>query len=229
MVRSLKGSSLPLALVVGALIALAAWAALAGPAHAAPNSVAVGDATVAPGGSGTVAVSAEAPADKLGAWDIHVAYDADELQIDGCVEAAVGANFCNAAFADGIVAVVGAATTGATGAFDLATISFTALGADGECTDLTITVNTFADGTPEATETDPTVSNGEVCVEVPATDTPAPTAAPTASPTPAELPDTGGTPTSGSSNTAAYLLGVLGLAVIASGAFVVSRMRRTEI
>lgn len=224
MVGTLKGSWLPMVLVASALVALAAWAALAGPAHADANHVTAGSVTVDnTGDSSTVEIRAEAPADALGAWNIDVSYDDAVITVDGCT--VPGIAVCNPAFVSGeTVKLTGAAAPGLTGDNLLATISFTAVGAAGECTDLTVVVNQFVDGTEQANETDPSITDGEVCVAEAATD--APTDAPTA--TPADLPDTGGAPASGS-NAAAYLLGIIGLAVIASGAFVVSRMRRTEI
>ncbi len=222
MVRSLKGSWLPMALVASALIALAAWAALAGPAHADANHVSAGTVTVEPGASGSVDITAEAPADDLGAWNIDIDYDDAVITVDSCDEGSVGLNLCNDAFGATTVRIVGADAGGADGALTMATINFTAVGDAGDCTDLTVTVIQFAD--PEGNETSPKMTNGEVCIEVAAT--PEPTAEPTV--TPAAPPPTGGAPASGS-DTAAYLLGALGLAAIAGGAFVVSRMRRTAI
>lgn len=221
----MKGTWLPMVLVASALIALAAWAALAGPALADDaNHVSAGSVTVEPGASGSVDISADAPDGDLGAWNIDVDYDSAVISVDSCDEGSIGLNLCNDAFGPTTVRIVGADAGGADGALTMATINFTAVGAVGDCTDLTVTVIQFAD--PTGNETDPTVTNGEVCIEDAAVETDAPEPDPTA--TPADLPDTGGA-LAGGSNSAAYLLGILGLAVIASGAFVVSRTRRTEI
>lgn len=225
MVRSIQGSWLPLALVASALVALAAWAAIIGIASAA-GSVAAGSTTVEPGASGTVDVTASAT--DLGAWEIDVVYDPAVVTVDGCTEGAVGLNLCSVDLvADNTIRVVGASTSGSDGDVVLATIAFTAVGEDGDCTDLSVTVNQFAD--TESEELGPTSADGEICIETP-TPTPEPTAAPTEAPTdtpaPSSLPDTGGTPDAGSSsNMAAYLLGILGLAVVGSGVFAVSRIR----
>lgn len=227
MVRSIQGSWLPLALVASALVALAAWAAVIGVASAA-NSVSAGSATVVPDGSGSVDVTASAPAAGLGAWEIDIVYDPAVITVDSCDEGSVGLNLCSVDLvADNTVRVVGADAGGADGDLTLATINFTAVGEDGDCGDLSVTVNQFAD--TESQETNPSASDGEVCIEAP-TPTPEPTAAPTEAPTatpaPSALPPTGGTPDAGSSsNMAAYLLGILGLAVVGSGVFAVSRIR----
>jgi hypothetical protein len=231
MVRSIQGSRLPLALVASALVALAAWAAIVGVAHAV-NAVSVDSATVEPDASGSVNVNAEAPGNGLGAWNIDVVYDPEVITVDSCDEGSVGLNLCSVdQVADNTVRVVGADAGGAEGDLVMATINFTAVGADGDCTDLTVTVNQFAD--PDSEETDPSVSDGEICIAaatptptpVPATPTPTTAASPT--PAPSALPDTGGSADDGSSssNMAAILLGILGLAVVGSGVFAVSKIR----
>ena len=232
--RSLKGSWLPLALVGGALVALAAWASLAGLAHAGANSVTAETVTVPPGGSGTIQITAEAPANDLGAWEIDVEYHSGAITVTGCEAGSVGMNLCDDTFVEpnvfppgpGKVRVAGDDANGASGELVLATISFVSVVGgvfptqDG-CAEISVTVNRFAD--PAGNETNPSVTNGKVCFQEA---TPEPTAAPTA--TPAGIPDTGGPPASGS-DIAAYLLGAFGLALAASGALVVSRMRRREI
>lgn len=233
MVRSITGSKLPLALVASALVALAAWAAVVGIAHAA-NAVSADSVTVEPGASGSANVNAEAPANELGAWEIDITYDPAVITVDSCDAGSVGLNLCSVdQVAENTVRVVGADAGGATGDdIVLATINFTAVGDDGDCTDLTVTVNQFAD--VDSQETNPSSTDGEVCIETPTpTPTPAPTASPTTAPTasptasPGGLPDTGGPADSGSSNMAAYLLGILGLAVVGSGVFAVTRIRNS--
>lgn len=225
MVRSIQGSKLPLALVASALVALAAWAAIVGVASAA-GSVSAGSATVEPGASGSVTVDASAT--DLGAWEIDIVYDPAVITVDGCTEGAVGLNLCSVDLvAENTVRVVGASTSGSDGDVVLATIDFTAVGDEGDCTDLAVTVNQFADTGSE--ELNPSATDGEICIETPTptpSPTPAPTEAPTPTPAPSSLPDTGGTPDAGSSsNMAAYLLGILGLAVVGGGVFAVSRIR----
>lgn len=230
MVRTIQGSRLPLALVASAVIALAAWAALAGVAHA--QSVATTSVNVVPGGSGSFQITAEAPTGGLGAWEVDVSYDTDVIDITGC-EAGTG-SVCNPDFASDTIRVVGAAATGLSGDIVLATVSFAALGDDGDCSDLSVVVNQFAN--PEGTEFTASVSSGEVCIETPTpTPSPEPTAEPTEAPTdeatptasPGGLPDTGGADAGSSSNMAAYLLGLLGLAVVGSGVFAVTRIRNS--
>lgn len=232
MVRNITGSKLPLALVASALVALAAWAAVVGVAHAV-NAVSADSVTVAPGASGSANVNADAPSNGLGAWEIDVVYDPAVITVDSCDAGSVGLNLCSVdQVADNTVRVVGADAGGADGdGLVLATINFTAVGDDGDCTDLAVTVNQFAD--VDSQETNPSSTSGEVCIQEPTpTPSPSPTASPapgtaTASPTatPAAPPATGGTPDSGSSNMAAYLLGILGLAVVGSGVFAVTRIR----
>ncbi len=207
-------------------------------AQAGANSVTAETVTIAPGGSGTIQITAEAPVNDLGAWEIDVGYHSGAILVTGCEAGSVGMNRCDDTFVEpnvfppepGKVRVVGDDANGASGELVLATISFVSVVGgvfptqDG-CAEISVTVNQFAD--PAGRETNPSVTNGKVCFQEA---TPEPTAAPTSGPTatPADIPATGGPPASGS-DIAAYLLVAVGLALAASGAFVVSRMRRTEI
>ncbi len=234
MTRMLRATWLPLSLVFAVAIAVVGLVGAFSGASAAANSVSVSQVTVAPGAQASVNVSIEAPDAKLGAWNIQVKYDTAKLTVVDCAAQDVGTNLCNKQFAADTVAVVGASANGVSGAKDLATINFTTTLAAGACSDLTVTIVQFVDASDTPTATNPSVTNGKVCVEAtptpsptpkPATPTPVPTAAPTATPTPAAAPKTGGGPTDGSGMTP-VVLAIMGLAVVSAGAWAFSRGRR---
>jgi hypothetical protein len=122
----------------------------------------------------------EAPELGLAAWQIDVLYDDTNLLATGC--ASVPEGTCNEALAPNAVSSSGIVVDAVTGQFTAAEFTFNAIGATNGCSPLTIQVTTFVD--PEDVATNPTITNGEMCI----LGTPEPTAAPTAAPTPAVPP-----------------------------------------
>jgi hypothetical protein len=114
----------------------------------------------------------------------------------------------------------------------IAVLEFTSIAGVG-VSPLTITITGCTTGGASPTDLNCAASNGTITIQV-ATPTPtpspspSPTLAPTASPTatPAALPQTGGSESDGSGTGVAWLLGALGLAVVAGGVWAVSRTRR---
>ncbi len=151
-------------------------------AEAAPNSVGVepADSTVAAGGVVRVDLVAEPPSQGLAAWVIEVRFDphvvstasrkCDPLDTPAGATGAIG---CEAADSDGdgsvdVVKAFGAVIfsgsgAGLTGKVSVANITFDAVGAPGACSALNLNVVAFTG--PGGKETNPSVGNGEVCIE----------------------------------------------------------------
>ena len=224
------------------LLALAAAAlatvGLATVAFGAVDSLGIGSATVAPGGEVSVNVTAAATGDGIGAWNVDIEYDDSLVSLTGCTSSA---GICNPAFGVNVARLVGASASGLSGDVTLGTLTFTAGDEEGEAA-LDVIVNQLTDPTGE----DLTVSadDGSITIEVPPTAaptatpcvgttcptvtnpivTPAPTAVATA--TPAAVPNTGGEPGDSSLNMSAWLLAIVGLAVVSGGVWAVARTRR---
>lgn len=233
-------------LAVGALLVVMVWLATGNAAEAAPNSVGIepAKATVAPGGSVTLDLVAEPPAAGLAAWVVNVVFDpsviatesrkCDPLDTPAGSTGAIGCEAVDTG-ADGLSDVVKAFgavifSEGGGGLEEravLAAITFGAVGSAGECSWLTVTAVDFRD--PNSQPTNPLVSDGEICIEGLATPTLAPaTPAATPPPTPEALPATGTTAADGA-GLGRWELAViiaLGLALMGSGAWVASRLRR---
>jgi hypothetical protein len=156
--------------LIGAIALAFASGGLSGPsgALAAPNSLGIdhdfgspdinaGPAVVAPGGIVTVALTTEAPAEGLGAWDVTVQYDPFVLEPVDCEAHAGG--LCAVLPA---VRVVGADFPGLSGVTNLAHITFKALAPIGKCSALTPLVGIWTD--PLSIPLQPLVSGGTVCV-----------------------------------------------------------------
>lgn len=173
--------------VVGGLVALLALAQVG----AQENTLAISDAQIDPGASGSVQLEALGIADPgLGAWSVDIVYDADVLAVEGC--APENGSVCNAAFAENTVRVTGATASGLEGDAVLASIDFMC-DIEGS-SDLTLAVLVFADATPgDPQPIEAEISNGSVlCQEgeeeptdtpAPATEEPGPTDQPTTQPT----------------------------------------------
>ena len=223
--------------VMGLIAALAAVAGLIGAisiVSADVSSVTVTDGTVESGADVTVGLHAEAVADDgtanagagdgIGAWTVDVAFVDTELTYVSCTS--VSGGLCSNPSA-GVVRFTGASVDGLVGSpLELGTMTFTAIAANGTTSTLTPTIVTMAD--PEGTDdTSVTANNGTITIAQ-ATPTPAP-ATPTPTASPAALPPTGGTSSDGSGSGFAWLLGALGLAVLAGGVWAVSRTRRHSV
>ncbi len=186
--------SLALVLAVIALVGLAGWFA-ASQAQAVPNTVfpdPVG-ATVLPAGSVDVDIIADSPDPLgLGSWDLNILYDDAVVTATSCTPHPAGG--CSTIIAAGEVRIIGFVGTPLTGEQTLATISFLAVGAEGESSPVVITVTSFNDGL--GASTDPGTTNGTITILTP-TPTPVPTATPTPVPTATPTPGATATPTPG--------------------------------
>jgi septal ring-binding cell division protein DamX len=223
MTRTAKGLVAALAAVVGLM-------ALISVASAAVSSLGIESATVAPGGSVTVGLNAEATAPGIGAFTVDVDYDDAKLDYVSCTGHASG--LCNKT-ADGTVRFTGASATGISGSLELGTITFTAGSTEGTAA-LDVTIDTLTD--PEGADITVSAGDGTITIAAPTpspTPSPSPTAAPTAAPTatatPKSLPSTGGAASDGSGSSMALVLGTLGLAVLVGGVWAVSRTRRESL
>lgn len=133
-------------------------------ANSATVALTIGDHPVAPGGSVTVPVQASVAAGQnLGAVNVTLTYDGGRFAVASCVGApGMDSALCNTSV-PGQLRLNALALTGRTGAFDLWTIQFTALGgASGEAPIVFAAVNTLtnAAGQPLTHATD----DGRLCV-----------------------------------------------------------------
>ena len=212
------------------LAAVMGWAVFsAGSASAAANTISVDPATksVAPNEEFTVSIAAEPAAGKLiGSWDIRVKFDATVLDATACAGVASGSLACNQDFAAGEASFNGASGDGLAGAQTLGTLTFKAVGTAGDSSDVTIEVVSFNDA--DLAAMNPSTVKGTENIAEPATPTPTGTGAatPTHTPAPSALPQTGGAPTDGSNSSMIWVVGTLGLAILAAGVWAVSRTRR---
>ena len=133
---------------------------------AATGGVSIGDGTAAPGAEATVDLTADDVTDPgLGAWTVDIAYDSSVVSVSDCSPQQGGV--CNPAFADEMIRVTGASAQGLDGDTVLANITFECGDAEGS-SDLTLTVNVFADATiGDPQDIDATVSNGSITCEEP--------------------------------------------------------------
>jgi hypothetical protein len=221
-----KQSTLGLGLVsAGIAVAIAAFLLLASQAFAA-GTVSVSDGT-APIGGGTVTVAVTGDAGsgaKIGSYNVEVAFDPTDYtgQPTFTSNPAGDCSFPSS----GVLRCAGAAgTSGVQG--DLATITFTTGASFTGCSDLTLTVVEFNDA-DAGNPLNPTADNGQVCL---AAATASPTASPSASPSPTKAQPGGTTNTGGPQgdngvSSLTWLLGITGLAIVAAGAWTLSRARR---
>jgi hypothetical protein len=203
------------AAVAAAILATVAALAFLGIARAASVSdLTVGSATVEPGG--TVTINVTATTDDLGSYRVDVGYDSTLVtatectsnhgvcSIDTIATDTVRLNGSNLAGIDGTDAVLG-------------TITFLAGSTEGVA-DLEVdaTTQVLSDTTGETLTA--TAVDGAITIAT------APTAAPTA--TPGSVPNTGGAPGTSSTSSMVWLLAAAGLAVVAGGAWVMARAGR---
>ena len=170
--KGLKGTRLGV-LGAGAIaVAIIAGLLVVAQVSAATGGISVGDGTAAPGADVTVDLTADDVTDPgLGAWTVDIAYDSSVVSVTDCAPQQGGV--CNPAFDDELIRVTGASAGGLDGDTVLANITFECGDAEGS-SDLTLTVNVFADATiGDPTDIDATISNGSITCEEPA---PEPTA-----------------------------------------------------
>ena len=208
------------AAILGTVLALS----LLGSARAqSADDVTVGSATVAPGESVTISVTANASG--VGAFRVDVQYDGTLVSVDTCT-APFG--ICSVdTIAEDTVRINGSSVSGISGdPAVLGTITFIA-GSTLGTADLNVDSGTFLFSDTTGADIDVSPTGGEIVIAEPtATPTLAPsaTAAPTA--TPGQLPATGGAFSDESANTTAWLLVATGLVIVAGGAWAVARARR---
>lgn len=221
-----RQNTLGLGLVTtGVVVALAAFLLFASQAFAA-GTVSVSDGTApAGGGSVTVALTGDAGSGaKVGSYNIEVSFDPTDFTAAPTFNSNAAGD-CSLP-SSGVLRCAGAAgTSGVQG--DLATITFTTTAALTGCTDLTVTVNDFNDAA-EGNPLNPTADNGQICVAAAVTASPTTAATSPAATTakPAAPVNTGGSPSDGGMNSLTWLLGLSGLAIVAAGAWTLSRASR---
>lgn len=215
-------------------------------ARADVHAVGVESATVPPGATVTLDVTADATAPGIGAYVVDVTYDSSLISVADCA-AGPGAEVCNPTFKSNIVRLAGASPQGLTGHAVLGSLTVKAGDKDGIAT-LQITASELTD--PDGNDLGFVAVNGTVTVKAGVSPTvlPAASAAPGATLSRTSAANTrnlmatlaqGGSgaaaqaapPTqapgdSGGSSTAAWLLAGLGLAVVAGGVWAVSRLRK---
>ncbi len=164
------------------LTVASSFVARPGPALADANEVSISPAAieVAPGGSATVQLIVDPPAETLAFWIIDLALDPDVVSTSsrGCDSLDPPANstmvgFCVVNDKDGndvveTVKVAGAIVfnddgSGLSERTVLADITFDVVGEPGRCTDLHLRVQFHAD--PDGEETNPLLFDGRICVE----------------------------------------------------------------
>jgi hypothetical protein len=228
-----KQSTLGLGMVTaGVAVAVAAFLLFASQAFAA-GSVSASATEATAGGTSTVEVVATAGSGHgIGNWTIDLTFEPlDYTGNPTCSSNAAGSLTVNPGGASGIVRFGGATgePTGLTGDVVIGTCTFTPSGAAGDCSAVGITVGRMDDENGNALG--PSASGDEVCVAAAVTDSPTPvpgTATPTAV-QPSKAPTTGGELSSGSGmNSLTWLLALSGLAIVAAGAWTLSRARRED-
>lgn len=206
------------AAAAAAILATVAALAFLGIASAASVSdLTVGSATVAPGDSVTIDVTATV--DGVGSYRVDVNFDESLVKATSCTstngvcaidtEAPVGTPVQ--------LRMNGANLAGITGDdVVLGTITFEAVGDAGSVAALTVDADTLVVSDVEGEILTVTATAGAITIE----------AAATPSPTPAAVPKTGGAPGASSTNSLAWLLAASGLVIVAGGAWVLARAGR---
>ncbi len=195
------------------LATVAAFAFLGIASAASVSDFTVGSATVEPGG--TVTINVTATVDDLGAYGVNVEYDSTLVTATECTS---NHGVCSIdTVATDTVRINGSIVAGLSGTdVVLGTITFLAGSSEGTAA-LTADVDTLADVV--GTDLTVTATDGAITIAVPAA-----TDAPTA--TPGDLPSTGGLAGSSSVNSMAWLLAAAGLAVVAGGGWFLARAGR---
>ena len=178
--------------ITGLILVLAALAAFGlagrltgGSVQAVPNTIVTdpASAVVPPGGSVVVAIMADSPNPLgLGSWDVNILYDDTVFTATSCTAHPAGG--CSTVLAPGEVRALGFVGLPLTGMQTLGTITFQAIGSEGESSPVVITVNDFNDGLGDPTN--PGTTFGLIAIQS-ATPTPTGTLAP---PTDTPVPPT---------------------------------------
>lgn len=195
--------------------------------HAASvSSLSVGSATVAPGASVTVDVTATA--DGMGSYGLNISYDSTLVSVSACTSTN---GVCNKDFGASTIRMNGSNLSGITGTgVVLGTITFVAGNTEGVA-DVTFDTADVSDTTGAAltvTPTDGTITIAAATATPTLAPTASPTAAPSATPTPKSLPSTGGPAGDSTSSSLTLLLAAAGLVVVAGSAWAVARVRRED-
>jgi hypothetical protein len=196
----IKRWGLGFAVVAAALLALV----VTSQASATTQNIVIGRATVEPGHSATVDLTAEnISAPGLGAWEIGIFYDPSVVTALACDPQ--NGSVCNASFAANQVRVTGASASGLLGDHTLASITFECADAQ-DTTALTLSVPVVADATVGAPrDIDVKQLDGAItCTDSPfSPPPPGPTRRPTqVGPAPTPTSVVGGLPNSGTGNDA---------------------------
>ena len=209
------------AAAAAAILATVAAIAFLGTASAqSVSDLTVGSATVEPGG--TVTISVTATVDELGSYRVDVGYDSTLVTATECTSAD---GVCSIdVVASDTVRINGSNLAGITGDdVQLGTITFLSNGPEGVAA-LTVDTSTLVLSDTVGDTLTVTPTDGAITI---ATATPAPSDEPTATPAaPAAVPQTGGAPGASSANSMAWLLAAAGLTVVAGGAWVLARAGR---
>ena len=145
------------------------------------NSLAMSpaDREIGVGDTATVKLVSMPPAESLAVWVLEVVFDPAVVSVDSCTPAAsppgsVSTGACETVDRGGgpdeeTVVVVGAilfpdTERGLDDETTLASIIFSAVGAIGDCSDLTINVVSHLGPDPAGPETNPATTNGEICI-----------------------------------------------------------------
>lgn len=218
--RNLKGIRFAAAAVVALIVSIVIITQVA----AQLPTIVVGSATVNPGSTGTVNLTArDIGSPGLAAWEIGITFDSSVVTATAC--AAQAGSICNENFASNRVQVVGANPGGLTGTTILANISFRCNGAG--VTDLTVVIDELADATPgDPRPIGPGINAGRITCEDSVGLPPVPTTRPTEAPDDDAADDDNGVVTlpdsgtgSGSSSVVGWLiaaLATLGLVTLVS-------------
>jgi hypothetical protein len=108
-----------------------------------------GATTLKSGASGSVTLQAQAPSAGLGSWEATITYNPSLLSISCTVPNTIPLGACQTDYQSqaNTILVSGSAVPGLTGTPTLATLSFTALGANGTSSPLSVTILGMADST----------------------------------------------------------------------------------
>ena len=137
------------------------------------------------GATASVALVSKPPAESLAVWVIEIAFDPEVVTFNSCASVsipadAVGVGACEAKDTggspddDAVVSIGAILFPGTLRGLDdetiLATITFDAVGAVGECSDLTINVVAYLGPDPSGPEINPATTDGEICIVTPCAD-----------------------------------------------------------
>jgi hypothetical protein len=207
--KGIKTLKLGLAGIAAGALLLAGGLLLIGQVSAASGTLSIGSGEAAPGDDVTVDLTADVGSPGLGAWTVDISYDSDVVSVADCEPEQGGV--CNPDFGDGVVRITGASASGIDEAESLGAITFTCADDEGS-TDLTLSVEVFADATIGAPEDiDETLENGTIdCAEA------EPTSASTGTPLPTIVPTGFGPDSTSSSTDFSWLIATLSVVGVAA-------------